>query len=44
MVEQEATDTLEPLNLDESTVGRLLSMEEVIAAMDVHWPTSPAAR
>src|SRR5215218_2566582 len=34
MVEQEATDTLEPLNLDESTVGRLLSMEEVIAAME----------
>src|SRR5918993_1929218 len=34
MVEQEATDTLEPLNLEESTVGRLLSMEEVIAAME----------
>ena len=34
MVEQEATDTLELLNLDESTVGRLLSMEEVIPAME----------
>ena len=28
MVEQEATDTLKPLDLDESAVGRLLSMEE----------------
>jgi alanine dehydrogenase len=34
MVEREATDILEPLNLDENTVGRLLSMEEVIAAME----------
>ena len=34
MVEQEATDTFKPLNLDESAVGRLLSMEEVIPAME----------
>jgi alanine dehydrogenase len=34
MVKQEATATLEPLNLDESAVGRLLSMEEVIPAME----------
>src|SRR5919112_4516756 len=34
MVEQEATDTLGPLNLDESAVGRQLSMAEVIAAME----------
>lgn len=34
MFEQEATDIPEPLNLDESAVGRLLSMEEVVAAME----------
>src|SRR5918911_409289 len=34
MVEQRATDTLGPLNLDEGDVGRLLSMEEVIPTME----------